>query len=59
MLNGLWGYIDTEGNWIRDPEFADVEPFRLGLARVRLDFGEDERFGYIDRSGRYVWFPSD
>jgi len=59
MLNGRWGYIDTEGAWIRDPEFAEATRFTQGLGRVRLDVGEARRYGYIDRAGRYVWYPSD
>ncbi len=59
MLNGRWGYIDTAGAWIQDPEFAEVDDFHLGLGRVRLDVGEARRYGYVDRAGRSVWFPSD
>ena len=59
MLNGRWGYIDPTGAWIREAEFAEVEDFYLGLGRVRLDVGEAQRYGYVDRAGRYVWFPSD
>ena len=33
--------------------------FHLGLGRVRLDVGEAQRYGYVDRDGSYVWFPSD
>ena len=59
LLNGRWGYIDTDGTWTREPEFADVEDFHLGLGRVRLDIGEAQRFGYVDHTGAYVWYPSD
>ena len=59
MLNGRWGYIDATGSWIREPEFAAAEDFYLGLGRVRLDVGEAQRYGYVDRAGGYVWFPSD
>ncbi len=59
MLQGRWGYIDTAGAWIQDPEFAQIDDFHLGLGRVRLDVGEAHRYGYIDRAGRSVWFPSD
>lgn len=59
MLNGRWGYIDTAGAWILDAEFAEVGDFQLGLGRIRLDVGEASRYGYVDRAGRYVWFPSD
>jgi hypothetical protein len=59
MLDGQWGYIDTGGTPIIDPQFGDVDDFYLGLGRVRLDVEDARRFGYVDRSGAYVWFPSD
>ncbi len=59
MLNGRWGYIDPTGSWVNEPEFAAAEDFHLGLGRVRLDVGEAQRYGYVDRDGRYVWYPSD
>ena len=53
------GYIDTDGTPIIDPQFGNVDDFYLGLGRVRLDVEDARRFGYVDRSGAYVWFPSD
>lgn len=59
MVDGYWGFIDTRGNMIADAQFDEVRDFKNGLARVYKFFGEDERMGYIDQSGNYVWFPTD
>ncbi len=59
MVDGQWGFIDTNGNLIGNAEFDEVRDFRNGLARVYKFFGEDERMGYIDGAGKYVWFPTD
>jgi hypothetical protein len=59
MLNGRWGFIDKDGNWITEPDFSEVEDFRQGVGRVLLVVGDDERLGYVDRDGKYLWYPSD
>ena len=59
MLNGRWGYIDTDGSWITEPTFSEVEDFRQGVGRVLLVVGDAERYGYVDRDGKYLWYPSD
>ncbi len=63
------GYVDTEGNWILRPQFANAENFSQGLAvaaRVegtRLDPSTGNRFilsgpsGYIDQTGTFVLEP--
>ena len=59
QLNGRWGYVDTSGNMITDYIFDEVSSFKNGLARVVQLVDEDERLGYIDRSGKFVWYPTD
>lgn len=59
MIDGQWGYIDTQGTVISESSFGAAEDFYGGLGRVRLDVGDDQRYGYVDRTGTYVWFPSD
>lgn len=61
-LNDLWGIIDTQGNWVLQPQYDEIDPFYNGLARVmelRLD-GDDleEYYGYVDRNGRIIWYPT-
>jgi len=48
--DGLWGYIDTEGNWLLKPQYENAESFSHGLAGI----SEDGRWGFIDASGEVV-----
>lgn len=61
---GLWGFVDTKGRLVADAQFNDVGNFRGGLARVRIETLTDDndtivKHGYIDRAGRYVWYPTN
>ena len=49
-----WGYIDTAGNWVLEPQFTGALSFTEGLAAV--DIGDDQRpaWGYIDKKGNLV-----
>lgn len=49
--DGKLGYIDKTGAFAIDPKYDDGEPFRDGLARVRLA----DQWLYIDREGDAVW----
>jgi hypothetical protein len=59
----LHGYIDHSGKVRIKPKFLDAGPFRHGLAWVNTykanDAGaeEQERTGYIDMKGVFVWDP--
>lgn len=46
--NGLYGYLNTEGEEVISPVFADSSSFYEGLAYARLDEGE---YAYIDKYG--------
>jgi len=50
-----WGYQDAEGAWPIGPQFADVQPFRDGVAWVR-PVGI-ETWGLIDEAGRLLIDP--
>ena len=51
--DGLWGYIDSAGNYVVEPRFRDATDSRgmawLPYKTVRLAFG-----GYINTSGEYA-----
>ena len=49
--NGLWGFVDASGTTVVPGQFASVDHFRRGLARVAWSDG----YGYIDKTGRVVW----
>ncbi len=63
FINGKWTFIDTDGNQITGPKFDEVEPFYNELARVTIyitvEDEIEEQYGYINKSGRYVWFPTN
>jgi hypothetical protein len=50
-----WGYRDESGAWPIGPQFADVQPFRDGVAWVR-PVGI-ETWGLIDEGGRLLIDP--
>ncbi len=50
-----WGYINVQGVFVIRPQFDLALPFEGPLAEVRLA----GKTGYIDKTGRYVWRPSD
>lgn len=72
--NLLWGYIDKKGTLVIPYQFDGAGEFRGGLAEVAAPLTQEEtaeRFrrgggsgglqnkrGYIDKTGRYIWQPS-
>ncbi len=50
-----WGFANADGQWPIAPQFADVQPFRDGVAWVR-PVGI-ETWGLIDESGRLLIDP--
>lgn len=51
--DGAWGYIDTSGSVVIDPQFRRAFNFSDGLALVETDSG----FGYIRHDGSYAIEP--
>ncbi len=49
-IDGKWGYIDTRGEIVIQPEFVDSQRFSEGLAGVKID----DKWGYIDKTGNRV-----
>jgi len=49
---GAWGYADRDGQLVIRPVFADVQPFRDGVAWVRRP--ESETWELIDEAGGQV-----
>jgi hypothetical protein len=50
---GKWGYIDTAGNWVINPQFEAAWSFVDGLAPVSVG----GRWGYIDQKGKFIVNP--
>ena len=51
IAGGKFGFIDTSGNMVISPQYDNVEPFCNGLAKVCIG----DKWGYIDKSGTYIW----
>jgi hypothetical protein len=67
-VGGKWGVIDKSGKWVIKPRFrslnrgdSPLEDYRDGIARVTLPWGGGDfpKSGYIDRTGKYVWKPTN
>ena len=63
-VDGKWGYIETSGIMVVQPQFDDAHPFSDGLATVGKFSEDGPLFGYIDKTGTLVipmryGFPSD
>lgn len=51
--DGLYGFVNTSGDWIVEPRFKMAGNFREGLAWVQ----EDDLTGFIEPSGGYAIEP--
>jgi WG repeat protein len=48
-----WGYMDTSGRFVIEPQYDGAHSFSEGLAGVLVG----KKWGFIDRSGRFVIRP--
>jgi len=53
LIDGKWGFIDTNGNLAIGDQFSGVEPFSDGLAL----FWNEDGIGFIDTGGNIVIEP--
>jgi hypothetical protein len=49
------GYIDETGRVVIEPKYDEAWPFSDGLAPVQVG----GKWGYINRSGEFIWGPSN
>jgi hypothetical protein len=49
----LYGYIDTNANFMINPQFSDADNFSESLAAVKMN----DKWGYIDSKGKTVIEP--
>lgn len=49
-----WGYIDTSGRFVINPQFNAAYDFSDGLAAI---VNKDNKLGYIDKTGSFVITP--
>ena len=50
--NGLYGYINRNGEIVIEPKYSRACDFAEGVAVVRID---EKRFGFIDQSGNLLY----
>jgi len=51
--NGLWGFINEDGEWAIECQYEEAESFHYGFAAIR----KDGLWGYIDEEGHVVIEP--
>ena len=52
-FDGKYGYINTDGDFVIEPQFEEAEDFKNGIARVRTN----GKYGYINTNGKFVIEP--
>ena len=68
-VDGKIGYMDRTGKIVIKPQFDVATPFNNGIASVALGKYElqegvshfvriGDKWGYIDKNGKYLWPPS-
>lgn len=57
QVDGLYQYINRDGEIIINPQFKEADLFHDGLARVKSD-GKNQGYKYINKEGKYA-FPGN
>jgi hypothetical protein len=57
--SGKFGFIDHSGHFVVNPQYDDVANFKNGFAKVTIGKGNDAKNGYIDKTGKVIWQPSN
>lgn len=57
--SGKFGFIDHSGHFVINPQYDNVWDFKNGFAKVIVGNGNDAKTGYIDKTGKVIWQPSN
>jgi WG containing repeat len=57
--SGKFGFIDHSGHFVINPQYDNVFDFKNGYAKVFIGKGTDAKGGYIDKTGKTIWQPSN
>ena len=57
--NGKFGFIDHSGHFVINPIYDNAGDFTDGLASVTVGKGDDAKTGYVDKTGKVIWQPSN
>lgn len=56
---GKWGYVDPKGSFAINPQFDRAEDFKEGVAKVEVGKGAATKTGWVDKTGKLIWNPSN
>ena len=56
---GKFGFIDHSGHFVINPQYDIVGSFTNGFATVTVVNGNDYKVGYVDKTGKVIWQPSN
>jgi hypothetical protein len=57
--SGKFGFIDHSGHFVINPQYDNAWDFKNGFAKVIIGKGDDAKTGYIDKTGKTIWQPSN
>lgn len=57
--DGKFGFIDHSGRFVVNPQYDYAGDFKNGFAKVEVGNGIDAKTGYIDKTGKTIWQPSN
>jgi hypothetical protein len=57
--SGKFGFIDHSGHFVINPQYDNELDFKNGYAKVFVGKGTDAKTGYIDKTGKTIWQPSN
>ena len=57
--SGKFGFIDHSGRFAINPQYDNVLDFKNGFAKVTVGKGDGAKNGYIDKTGKVIWQPSN
>ena len=57
--SGKFGFIDHSGHFVINPQYDNAWDFKNGFAKVIMGNGDDAKTGYIDKTGKTIWQPSN
>jgi hypothetical protein len=57
--SGKFGFIDHSGHFAINPQYDNAYDFKNGFAKVTVGKGDDAKSGYIDKTGKVIWQPSN
>jgi len=57
--SGKFGFIDHSGHFVINPQYDNANDFKNGFASVTVGKGNDAKSGYIDKTGKTIWQPSN